>query len=59
VLIIIKEGREFDKGMSAPFSTPEKSRPQKKKVAVVDAFDVDVVRRLIHNFHVTQNSGVL
>jgi hypothetical protein len=25
-----------------------------KKVAVVDAIDVDVIRRLIRNFHVTQ-----
>jgi hypothetical protein len=54
VLIIIKEGREVDKGTSASFSAPGKSRPKKKKVAVVDAFDADVIRRLIHNFHVTQ-----
>jgi hypothetical protein len=39
VLIIIKEGREVDEGTSASFSTPAISRP-KKKVAVVDAFDV-------------------
>jgi hypothetical protein len=45
--------REVDKGTSAAISTSRKSRP-KKKVAVVDAFDVDVIRRLIHNFHVTQ-----
>jgi hypothetical protein len=50
--IIIKEGKEVDKGTSASFSAPAKSRP--KKVAVVDAFDVDVIRRLIHNFHVKQ-----
>jgi hypothetical protein len=50
---IIKEGKEVDKGTSASFSTPGKSRP-KKKVAVVNAFDVGVIRRLIHNFHVTQ-----
>jgi transposase len=50
---IIKEGKEADKGSSASFSTPGKSRP-KKKVAVVDAFDEDVIRRLIHHFHVTQ-----
>jgi hypothetical protein len=30
---------------------------QKKNVAVVDAFDVDVIRRLIHNFHVTQKTA--
>jgi hypothetical protein len=51
---IVKEGKEVDKGTSASFSTPGKSRPKKKKVAVVDAFDEDVTRRLIHNFHVTQ-----
>jgi hypothetical protein len=50
---IIKEGKEVDKGTSASFSTPGKSRP-KKNVAVVDAFDVDVIRRKIHNFHETQ-----
>jgi hypothetical protein len=50
---IIKEGKEVDKGTSASFSTPGKSRPR-KKVAVADAFDVDIIRRLIHNFHVTQ-----
>jgi hypothetical protein len=50
---IIKEGKEVDKDTSASFSTPGKSRP-KKKVAVVDAFEADVIRRLIHNFHVTQ-----
>jgi hypothetical protein len=49
---IIKEGKEVDKGTSASFSAPGKSRP-KRKVAVVDAFDVDVIRKLIHNFHVT------
>jgi hypothetical protein len=54
VFTIIKEGREVDNGTSASFSTPGKSLPKKKKVAVVDAFDVDVIRRLIHNFHVTQ-----
>jgi hypothetical protein len=53
--IIIKEGKEVDKSTSASFSTPGKSRP-KKKVAVVDAFDVDVIRRLIHNFHVTEEN---
>jgi hypothetical protein len=47
---IIKEGKEVDKGTSASFSTPGKSRP-KKKVADVD---VDVIRRLIREFHVTQ-----
>jgi hypothetical protein len=52
---IIKEGKEVDKGTSASFSTPGKSRQKKKKkVAVVDAFDVDVIRILIHNSHVTQ-----
>jgi hypothetical protein len=51
---IIKEGKEVDKGMSASFSTPGKSHPKKKKVAAVDAFDVDVIRRSIYNFHVTQ-----
>jgi hypothetical protein len=50
---IIKEGKEVDKGKSASFSTPGKSHP-KKKVTVVDAFNVDIIRRLIHNFHVTQ-----
>jgi hypothetical protein len=50
---IVKEGKKVDKGTSASFSTPGKSRP-KKKVTVVDAFDVDVIRRQIHNFHVTQ-----
>jgi hypothetical protein len=50
---IIKERKEVDKGTSALFSTPRKSRP-KKKVAVLDAFDEEVIRRLIHNFHVTQ-----
>jgi hypothetical protein len=50
----IKEGKEVDKGTSASFSTPGKSSPKKKDFAVVDAFDVDVIRRLIHNFHVTQ-----
>jgi hypothetical protein len=50
---IIKEGKVVDKGTSASFSTPGKSR-SKKKVAVVDAFDVDVIGRQIHNFHVTQ-----
>jgi hypothetical protein len=49
---IIKERKEVDKGTSASFSTPGKSRPEKKKVAVVNAFDEDVIRRLIHNFHV-------
>jgi hypothetical protein len=49
---IMKAGKGIDKGTSASFSTPGKSRP-KKKVAVADAFDVDI-RRLIHNFHVTQ-----
>jgi hypothetical protein len=49
---IIKGGKEVDKGTSASFSTPGKSRP--KRVTVVDAFDVDVIRRLIHNFHMTQ-----
>jgi hypothetical protein len=50
---IIKEGKEVHKGKSASFSTPGKPRP-KKKVAVVYAFDEEVIRRLIHNFHVTQ-----
>jgi hypothetical protein len=49
----IKEGKEVDKGTSASFSAPGKSCP-KKKVAVVDAFDEDIIRRLVHNFHVTQ-----
>jgi hypothetical protein len=58
-LIIIKEEREVHKGTSASFSTPRKSRPKKKEVAVIDAFDEEVIRRLIHNFHVTQTSGLL
>jgi hypothetical protein len=44
-----QRGKEVDKGTSDSFSTPGESRP-KKKVAVVDAFDVDAIRRLIHNF---------
>jgi hypothetical protein len=28
---IIKEGKEVDKGMSASFSTPRKSRPKKRR----------------------------
>jgi hypothetical protein len=54
---IIKEGKEVDKGTSASFSKPGKSRRKNKKVAVLDAFDVDVIRRLIHNFHVTKKTA--
>jgi hypothetical protein len=51
---IIKEGKEVDKGTSASLSSPGKLRPKKKKVAVADAFDEEVMRRLIYNFHATQ-----
>jgi hypothetical protein len=47
---IMKEGRKFETTMSASFSTPEKSRPE-KMVAVVDKFDENAIRRLIYNFH--------
>jgi hypothetical protein len=51
---IVNERKEVYKGTSSSFSTPEKSRPKKKKVAVIDTFDEEVIRRLIHNFHVQQ-----
>jgi hypothetical protein len=41
---IIKEGKEVGEGTSASFSTPGKSRPKKKNVAVVDAFEEEVIR---------------
>jgi hypothetical protein len=46
---IIKEG----KARQLHFQH-RRNHVQEKKVAVVDAFDVDVIRRLVHNFHVTQ-----
>jgi transposase len=56
---IIEEGNEVDNVTSASFSAPRKSRPKKEKVAVVDACDEEVIRRLIHSFHVTQKQRPL
>lgn len=49
---IIQE-RNTNEVNNQPFSTPRKRRPKKKTKSTLDDFDKCVVRRTIHDFHIT------
>lgn len=50
---IMKESRED--GFMSTFRTPGKKRPRAKPVTGVNDFEQGVIRRCIHNFHITEN----
>lgn len=56
---IVKEGIDImEKGngdLLSEFKTPGKKRPRAKPMTDVDSFDQGVIKRCIHNFHITEN----
>lgn len=50
---IIKEAKSSD--LLTVFRTPGKKRSGKKRVTGIDSFDQTVIRRCVHNYHVTNN----
>lgn len=48
---IVKEGKRSD--LLTVFRTPGKNRSGKRNVTDIDSFDQSVIKRCVHNFHVT------
>ena len=46
---------EANADASTSFSTPGKSKSRNKPVSNLDGFDQDLLRRIIYNFHKTEN----
>jgi hypothetical protein len=51
---VLKEGVNVETGVSMAFSTPRKQRPSVCTKSVLDKFDEVVLRRIVHNFYVTE-----
>jgi len=51
---VLKEGENVETGVTMAFSTPRKLRPKFCTKSVVDNFDEAVLRRIVHNFYLTE-----
>jgi hypothetical protein len=50
----MKEGVNVETGVSKAFHTPRKQRPRVCTKSVLDNFDEGVLRRIVHNFYLTE-----
>jgi len=51
---VLKEGENVETGVTMAFSTPRKLRPKVCTKSVLDNFDEAVLRRIVHNFYLTE-----
>jgi hypothetical protein len=51
---VLKEGVNVEIGVAMAFSTPRKQRPRVCTKRVLDTFDEGVLRRVVHNFYLTE-----
>jgi len=51
---VLKEGEHVETGVTMAFSTPCKLRPKVCTKSVLDNFDEAVLRRIVHNFYLTE-----
>jgi len=51
---VLKEGENVETGVTIAFSTPRKLRPKVCTKSVVDNFVEAVLRRIVHNFYLTE-----
>ena len=51
---VLKEGETVETGVIMSFSTPHKLRPKVCTKSIVDNFDEAVLRRIVHNFYLTE-----
>jgi len=51
---VLKEGENVETGVATEFSTPRKLRPKVCTKSVLDNFDDAVLRRIVHNFYLTE-----
>jgi hypothetical protein len=50
----LKEGVNVEPGVAMAFSTPRKLRPTVCTKSILDNFDEAVLRRIVHNFYLTE-----
>lgn len=51
---VLKEGENVETGVTMAFSTPRKRRPKVCTKSILDNFDEAVLRRIVHNFYLTE-----
>jgi len=51
---ILKEGEDVETGDAMAFSTPRKLRTKVCTKSILDHFDEVVLRRIVHNFYLTE-----
>ena len=51
---VLKEGENVGIGVTMAFSTPRKLRPKVCTKSILDNFDEAVLRRIVHNFYLTE-----
>jgi len=52
---VLKEGENLETGVAMAFSTTRKLRPKVYAKSVLDNFYEAVLRRVVHNFYLTEN----
>ena len=56
---VLKDGENVETGVAMAFSTPCKLRPQVCTKSILDNFDEAVLRRIVHNFYLTEKQRQL
>ena len=56
---VLKECENVETGVAMAFSTPCKLRPQVCTKSILDNFDEAVLRRIVHNFYLTEKQRQL
>jgi len=51
---LLKKGENLETGVAMAFSTPHKLRPKVCTKSFLDNFDEAVLRRIVHNFYLTE-----
>jgi len=51
---VLKEGENVETDVTMAFSTPRKLRPKVCTKSILDNFDEAVLRRIVHNFYLTE-----
>ena len=51
---VLKEDESVETGVAIAFSTPRKLRPKVCTKSILDHFDEAVLRRIVHNFYLTE-----
>jgi hypothetical protein len=51
---VLKESEKVETGVTMAFSTPRKLRPKVCAKSILDNFDKAVLRKIVHNFYLTE-----